>query len=178
MEPIIVQNQVNKTLTFLKGMLAYRFFRRMPKFKSKLIHAVTNMLAMGFAITGLVTIVLKADATDYNTSHAWLGIAIITFYVSQWLLGFVSFLFPKFGEGTRRAYLAYHRFWGVCIFVMSCANVLLMIGDHEASSVSKSQQPKIYSKLMTINGFMASVVMFCVLIVSLVTPGEFARPAE
>jgi hypothetical protein len=147
----------------------------MTKFKSKLIHAVTNMLAMGFGMTGFVAIVLKADAFDYYFSHAWLGIAILAFYVSQWLVGFASFLFPKFGEGARRAYLAYHRFWGVCIFVMSCANVLIIIGDHEAG---KAKEPRNFNKLMVINGFMASIVAFCVLIVSLVIPSEFARPAE
>jgi cytochrome b-561 len=150
----------------------------MPKFKAKLIHAVTNLLAAGFAITGLVVIVFKASATDYNIGHAWLGIAILAFYMSQWLVGFVSFMYPQMAERTHQAYLAYHRFWGVCIFVMSCGNALIMIGDREAGLVDDSQQMRTFSEMLVINSFMASIVAFFVLLVSLVTPREFARPDQ
>jgi hypothetical protein len=150
-----------------------------PKHHIKVAHGVLNMLALAFAITGLIaiTIMPKNMMPDFHSAHSWIGITIITFYSLQWLLGFTGFLYPKFGEGTRRAYLAYHRFWGVCIFVMACGNSVLILGYYTALYAhTKNLFATVSGESLLINLFAGSIVVYGVLLVSVVTPDEYARP--
>lgn len=45
----------------------------------------------------------------------------ISFSLFQYLIGFMAFLFPKFGDNVRKIYLQLHVFFGIVILVMSVA---------------------------------------------------------
>jgi cytochrome b-561 len=81
-------------------MLLYRVFRNVEKIYVKLAHALVQVLALLFA-----AIALKAVFDSHNLAsppipnlyslHSWFGITAIILFISQWVLGFVSFLYPK-----------------------------------------------------------------------------------
>jgi cytochrome b-561 len=153
----------------------------MPKLKAKLVHALTNILGLCFLVTGLTAIIIRPKSAllpDFRTTHSWQGLTVVVFYATQWLLGFVSFLYPKLGEGMRRAYLAYHRFWGVCIFVMACGNALLIIGYFYSGYTNTGVYAPIQNQGLMINLFMVSLVVYALAVVSLVAPAEYARPPD
>jgi len=94
-------------------------------------------------------------------------------------MGFVSFLFPTLSDALRKRYLPHHKFWGLAVFVMCCAAALM--GITEKAFFALKANPS-YSQLpaegVLLNFFGMSIVVYCVLIVYLVTKHEYKRPPE
>lgn len=111
---------------------------------------------MQIAVLVFASIALKAVFDSHNKAakpvpnlyslHSWVGLITVIFFASQWLAGFVSFLFPKLNESIRRWYLPHHRYGGIAIFVMCCATALMGITEKAFFSMPSRYEMKIYSK--------------------------------
>lgn len=122
------------------ALLVYRLFRNVTKIYIKILHVVLHVAALIFS-----SIALKAVFDSHNlvlvpipnlySIHSWVGLSAFILFGLQWVLGFVSFLFPKLSEGFRRFYLPHHKFWGVVIFAMCCATCLMGITEKFIFSV-------------------------------------------
>jgi len=114
---------------FLQGeaLLAFRLYRHETKIFSKFLHLLTHALAISVISVGLAAIVnhknINNNAHMY-TFHAWVGVALVACYGSQYIIGFVSFIFPKTSPSARRAIMPFHRYFGASIFGVACAQVL------------------------------------------------------
>jgi len=90
---------------------------------NKVFHMATNTLAVIVSSTGLAVIVKYKNRYDpiygFYSLHSWLGIGAFSAFCAQYTLGFLSFFFPKFSESTRRAFLPYHKYFGLCLYIMT-----------------------------------------------------------
>ncbi len=90
------------------AILLYRTFRQTPKLIVKIFHAVLLIVSLIFAAVGLAAIIRSKDLqkrAHFMTYHSWLGLTTIILFVFQWILGFVSFLFPQLSLGFRKGYM-------------------------------------------------------------------------
>ncbi len=125
-----------------KAILVYRLLRNTTKLYVKILHGVIHVAVLVFA-----AIALKAVFDSHNKNpkpipnlyslHSWVGLTAIILFGLQWVMGFVSFLFPKLSDALRRSYLPHHKFWGITIFALCCAAALMGITEKALFSVKK-----------------------------------------
>ncbi|XP_041367784.1 transmembrane ascorbate-dependent reductase CYB561-like [Gigantopelta aegis] len=169
-------------MIFLYGdaILAYRVFRNDNKLYIKILHACLHVSALIFASVGLKAVfdshnLAKDPKPNLYSLHSWLGLTTVILFSSQWVIGFVSFLWPKVGMGLRRRLMPYHVFFGVAILCFACATCLMGITEKAIWSM-----PKDYSKKPA-EGILANclgliLVAVVTLIVYLVSRFEYKRP--
>ena len=123
-------------------MLVYKIFPNTKKIIIKILHAILHVGVMAFAIAGLIA---AFDSHNKKTTpipnmyslHSWIGLSAVILFGLQWVAGFVSFLFPRLSDGLRAAYLSYHKYWGIAIFVMVIAAALMGITEKAFFSLGK-----------------------------------------
>ena len=100
-----------------------------------------HIFAFIFSVVGLKAVFDSHDLAkpapipNLYSLHSWFGITVVILFSLQWVIGFVSFLYPKLSEGIRKAYLPAHRLWGIIIFIMACATALMGITEKAIFSV-------------------------------------------
>jgi cytochrome b-561 len=122
--------------------LVYRLFKNVKKIYVKILHVILHAGALIFSSIGLKAVFdshnLKVPPTpNFYSTHSWIGILTFGLFVAQWILGFITFLFPKLSENIRRWYLPHHKFWGLVVFCMSCATALMGITEKFIFSVKE-----------------------------------------
>lgn len=170
-------------MIFLYGdaILVYRLFKDTTKIAVKILHGVMHIAVLVFA-----SIALKAVFDSHNLAatpipnmyslHSWVGLSAVILFGLQWVLGFVSFLFPKMSDALRKRYLPHHKFWGLTVFIMCCAAALMGITEKAIFALKNySQLP---NEAALLNCFGMSIVLYCGLIVYIVTKEEYKRPAD
>jgi len=172
-------------MIFLYGdaILVYRLFKDTNKMTVKILHGLIHIAVLVFA-----SIALKAVFDSHNKAanpvpnmyslHSWIGLSAVVLFGLQWVLGFASFLFPKMSDALRRRYLPHHKFWGLTVFVMCCASALMGITEKALFSLKEPAYKDKPAEGTLLNCFGMSIVIYCVLIVYLVTKHEYRRPAE
>lgn len=68
------------------AILVYRVFSKERKVLVKLLHAVMQTVAFGFAVTGLVAVFSthnEAGIANMYSIHSWIGIATVTMFAMQ-----------------------------------------------------------------------------------------------
>jgi len=99
---------------------------------NKVFHMATNTLALIVSSTGLA-VILKCKTFypnyEFYSIHSWLGIGAFSGFCAQYVLGFTSFFFPKFSESTRRAFLPYHKYVGLCLYFMTLLTLATGVMD-------------------------------------------------
>jgi len=171
---------IGMVFLYADGILAYRVFRNDRKVLIKVLHAVLHIGALIFASVGLKAVFdshnLKTPPSNNMYSlHSWIGMFVIVCFGVQWVLGFMSFLWPKFGIAFRSNYMSYHRFWGVCLLILATATALMGITEKALFSKSYSAEG---SEGVLINCLGVALVTFTGLVVYLVTKPEYSRPQE
>jgi cytochrome b-561 len=153
LKPVLKKNGLATTLNMifcmiyfflsnLKAILIYRIFPRTKKIIVKIVHAVLQVGVMAFAITALIAAFDSHNKRDQPipnmySLHSWVGLVAVILFSLQWVIGFVSFLFPKLSDGLRAAYLPHHKFWGLAIFTLICAAALMGITEKAFFSLPK-----------------------------------------
>jgi cytochrome b-561 len=108
----------------------------------KILHGLIQVTVLIFGSIGLKAVFdshnlpVKPIPNLYSI-HSWIGLAAVILFGINWVLGFVSFLFPKLSEAVRRTYLPYHRFFGIVIFVLCCTAALMGITEKAFFSLPK-----------------------------------------
>jgi len=106
------------------AMMAYRSVAATHDVQ-KIFHMFLNLLAICLGIIGICAVFKFHDmikTVDVYSLHSWIGIATITLYCLQWLIGFVSFMFPKASGRTRSRISPLHAMGGRALLYMAvCA---------------------------------------------------------
>ena len=129
-QPYNLKLKIKFIFIFLPLFLAIVLFRLLSMCKKicvKIAHALIQVLVLVLVIIGLLSVLQSHKIGKYDdfwSMHSWLGIVTIALFFMQWIVGFVSFLYPKLKEGSRASYLVYHKFFGLAIFVYSCSSCL------------------------------------------------------
>ena len=90
------------------GIILYRTFPKTKKLLVKIFHGFVLISSLVFAAVGLAAIIRTknlAQRPHFFTYHSWIGITTLTLFVFQWILGFISFLFPQLSLSFRQFYL-------------------------------------------------------------------------
>ena len=112
----------------------------MNKFYVKIFHALLQVVVLLLVIIGLTSVFLAHRIGNYEnvySIHSWLGLTTIGLFLLQWIIGFAMFLFPKFRDDIRKNYLPHHRFFGLAIFIYSCATSLMGLAETSIYDVKK-----------------------------------------
>ena len=173
-------------LVFLygNGMLIYRVFRYGAKKTLKVIHA--SIMLTSFI---LMVIALKAvfDSNNYNTDkngepdplphmktlHSWMGIITATLFTTQWMIGYVMFLAPlNIASTIKSFYLSIHNWFGLFIFILACATVLLGVAEENIyKGFDMRDGPEGY--MMNVTSLL--IIIFCALVTFLSINTKYKR---
>ncbi|XP_008179951.1 cytochrome b reductase 1-like isoform X1 [Acyrthosiphon pisum] len=164
---------------FANSILHYRTFRSLKKRDLKNHHAIIH----GFII---VLVLLAGWASfashmysnppipDLYSLHSWLGVVTISMFLSQFVSGFVSFLFPGIAAQYKEAVMPYHIFFGIFNFVLAIATSVL--GFSEKLFFVLEDKYKTYPKEGLFGNFIGLLCIFYGgLVVFMVTKPEFKR---
>lgn len=163
---------------YADGILAYRVFRNDRKLYIKILHASMHVAALIFASVGL-----KAVFDSHNNSgfanlyslHSWLGLTVVIAFGLQWVLGFFAYLSPWIGQGVKRFYMPYHRFWGATLLALAGATALLGITEN-AIFKFKDEYAMKSAQAILVNFLGVFIIAFVVLVIYLVTKPDYRRP--
>ena len=109
------------------AILVYRVLRKERKPKLKIIHASLNGISLVLAAFGFYCVLdfhNKANIPNFYSLHSWLGIITMSLFISQYVSGFMTFLFPGFTDQYRRWLMPYHVAVGISTFVLSIGKEL------------------------------------------------------
>jgi len=164
------------------GILIYRLARNERKSKLKVAHATVMGCATIFACLGLKAVfdshsLAKPLPIPHTYSlHSWCGMLTIILAVTQWLLGFITFLWPGLASHLRTTFLPLHIFTGLSVFVL--AGVTALMGLTEKAFFRLKDNGQYQAKggegaLINMMGLL--VVVFCVSVMVLVSKSSFRR---
>ncbi|XP_060196419.1 ascorbate-specific transmembrane electron transporter 2-like [Lycium barbarum] len=88
----------------------------------KLYHMILHLIALVAGIIGVYAVFKYHDESGIPhmyTFHSWIGLSTITLFGLQWLLSFLTFLFPGARTSTRSRVVPWHALMGIIIFFMA-----------------------------------------------------------
>lgn len=111
---------------YAEAILVYKTLNG-PKKTKKLVHLILQAIAFLFLLLGVWAAYkfhIDLGIDNFYSFHSWLGIATVILFFVQWIAGFVSFWTQSVGPSTRAAYLPWHVFLGLFIFVLAIVTAL------------------------------------------------------
>ncbi|KAL3320761.1 hypothetical protein Ciccas_000551 [Cichlidogyrus casuarinus] len=167
------------SLVFFYGdaILLYRVCRRYRKWPVKVAHAIVNFSALIFAIIGVT-----AAFTSHNLNkipnlyslHSWIGLLTFLLFISQWVLSFLTFLYPGGSDAMRARMMPVHKYLG--LFLFFCSLVSAISGITEKNFFSKDPAYSLLQPREMAGNFIGMLVMlFGGLVFYLVHNDEYKR---
>ncbi|XP_026815643.1 ascorbate-specific transmembrane electron transporter 1-like isoform X1 [Rhopalosiphum maidis] len=164
---------------FANSILHYRTFRNYNKRDLKNQHAIIHgcvivlVLLAGWA-SYASHIYSNPPIPNFYSLHSWLGIVTILMFLSQFISGFVSFMYPGIAAQYKEAVMPYHIFFGIFNFILAVATSVL--GFSEKLIFALDKEYKNYPKEGMFGNFLGLLsVLYCGLVVYLVTKPEYKR---
>lgn len=169
------------SLVYLYGtaILTYRLLRHEKKKTLKLIHAVVLGLATVVACLGLKAVFdshsyAEPPVPHLYSLHSWMGLSAVALAVVQWVLGFISFLWPGLASHFRLVFLPVHTSLGVAIFLLACGSALLGLTEKAIWTLGpKWQEKSAEGSLVNMMGVL--LLLFAGLVMVLVSKASFRR---
>ncbi|CAI9581970.1 unnamed protein product [Staurois parvus] len=128
-------------MVFLCGdaLLVYRVFRHETKRATKILHGALHILAMIISLVGIIAVFQfhkkKKNIPDMYSLHSWLGIATFSFYILQWIIGFIMFFVPGVSYAYKSRVKPLHAFFGMGLLVTSISTCLLGLTEKVLFSI-------------------------------------------
>lgn len=107
------------------AILTYRLFPSQAKYKLKLIHASINSIVLILSWIALYSVIdfhNKKYIPNFYSLHSWIGLITIILFNTQFIFGFITFLYPGLSGSYRQMLLSYHVFAGLAIFICSAGS--------------------------------------------------------
>ncbi|KAL5995531.1 hypothetical protein ACLOJK_025594 [Asimina triloba] len=106
--------------------MAYKIIPAEKHGFGKLVHMILLLSTVVMGVIGIYAVFKYHDriqVPQMATLHSWTGIATITLFGFQWLLGFVIFMFPKAPRQMRAKLAPWHAFIGLALFLMGICSI-------------------------------------------------------
>lgn len=171
-------------LVFLYGdaILMFRILRTENKTAVKVIHLLMQALALicaCIAIKAVFTFHTVQGFPHLYSLHSWVGLTAFSLFALQWIVGFISFFFPRLREELRTAYLPLHRYFGIAIFATAVAAALIGINEKLFFMYSGTDGAAAYASRpggAYVGNFLAFfIVIFALIVGYLVTNTKYQR---
>ncbi|XP_074040176.1 transmembrane ascorbate-dependent reductase CYB561 isoform X2 [Leptinotarsa decemlineata] len=166
---------------YSQSMLVYRSLRHVPKMKLKIIHASLHGLAFILSVIGL-----KAAFDSHNlvdppkpnlySLHSWIGLATVIIFALQFLIGFLSFLYPGISINLRKALMPVHTSFGIGCFILAIVTTLTGVTEKVLWTLSTDYQ-KYPSEGILINLIGVFTVFYGVMVLYMVNEMDYKRVA-
>ncbi|XP_042409658.1 probable ascorbate-specific transmembrane electron transporter 1 [Zingiber officinale] len=114
----------------IMGSEATMCFRALPWSKqvNKCIHLILHGLALVLGAVGISAAFKfhnELGISNLYSLHSWLGLGTISLYGIQWILGFVTFLFPGASGSLKATFLPWHAVFGVFVYLLGIVSAEL-----------------------------------------------------
>ncbi|KAJ0985743.1 hypothetical protein J5N97_004099 [Dioscorea zingiberensis] len=106
-----------------EAILAHRWLRGWSPAARKSMHLGMQGAALGFGLLGIWA-KFKAGVgilTNFYSLHSWMGLACVSLFAAQWVVGFMSFWHRGEGRRTRTMVLPWHVFVGLYTYSLAVA---------------------------------------------------------
>jgi len=151
---------------YSQAIMVYRVFPHFKKINLKIAHACLHIIAILFAGIALGA-VFSSMSMHIQSLHSFCGIVTVGLFIAQYIVGFISFLFPGLPMSLRSKIITFHVYFGIIIFLM--AVITAMMGASGKSWGNEKITPLLYKS------FGVSVFLLAVTVLYLVTKPEYKR---
>ncbi|VVC45775.1 Cytochrome b561/ferric reductase transmembrane [Cinara cedri] len=161
------------------SILHYRTFSNHQKQSLKIQHSVIHgyviVLVLLAACAALISHVYASPPIpNFYSLHSWLGIFTIVMFLSQFISGLVSFLYPGASIKYKEIMMPYHIYFGVFIFVL--AVITAVTGFSEKLIFALDKEYKKFPQEGIFGNFLGLLcILYGGLVVYMVTKPEFKR---
>ena len=158
------------------GLLIFRTLRNRNKYRLKQLHALLNgcvIVLGGLGSAAAIVYHHQANIAHFYSLHSWLGIATWILYLSQFIIGFYSFLAPGASYKTRSFLLPFHRYIGAATFALAIATSLCGLNEKAIFSLPNYSQLPAAGILINVSALL--LILYASLVVYCVTKPEFKR---
>lgn len=141
-------------------------------------HALINITAFICAVIGLVAVFDAHNSSNppkpnLYSLHSWIGLAAVILFASQYLFGFIFYMYPTMPTQLRVSFMPLHVFFGVFGFIMCVAAALMGITEMITTGVPDFNQLPAIAQIYNILGLF--IAIFAGLVIFLVTDARFKR---
>ncbi|CAG9772189.1 unnamed protein product [Ceutorhynchus assimilis] len=164
---------------YSQAILTYRTGRSKPKMKLKLLHGGLHLLAFVCSV-----IALKAVFDSHNLAsppmanlyslHSWIGLLTVIIFSTQFLAGFLSFLYPGISPSLRKAIMPVHVVVGTSAFVMAIVSALTGLNEKAIFTLSDNYK-NFVPEAFVFNFIGLIVVLYGLLVLYLVHDPMYKR---
>ncbi|KAM5136042.1 transmembrane ascorbate-dependent reductase CYB561 isoform 1-T3 [Mantella aurantiaca] len=167
-------------MVFLCGdaLLVYRVFRHETKRATKILHGALHLMALIISLVGIIAVFQfhkKNNIPDMYSLHSWLGITAFSFYILQWILGFIMFFVPGVAFSFKSRFKPLHVFFGIGLLVTTIATCLIGLTEKVLFSI-QNEYSQLPAEGVLINVLGLLLVAFGMVIVYILTREEWRRP--
>lgn len=172
------------SLIFLysQSILIYRTYRNTLKRKLKLLHASLHLLAFIFAVIGLKAVFDSHNFAKPNpipnlyTLHSWIGLITVIIFSFQYVIGFITFLYPGLAKTLRQTMMPVHVAFGIGGFVLALISAMTGLME-KAIWALDTNYSKYSSESILVNIMGLFIVAYGVLVIYLVNEVDYKRHA-
>ncbi|XP_015363666.1 PREDICTED: cytochrome b561-like isoform X2 [Diuraphis noxia] len=164
---------------FANSILHYRTFRSLKKRDLKNQHAIIHgciivLVLLGGWASFASHLYSNPPIPNLYTLHSWVGVVTISMFLSQFVSGVVSFLYPGIAAEYREAVMPYHIFFGIFNFILAIATSVLGLCEKLIFALDKEY--KHFPKEGLFGNFLGLLFIFYGgLVVYMVTKPDFKR---
>lgn len=163
---------------YSQSILAYRTGRNFQKKTLKTTHAILNFIILVLAIAGVKAVFdshndAQPPKPNLYSMHSWIGLLTVILFVLQFLIGFISFLWPGASKALRSALLPFHVVAGTAGFFMACVTALMGLTEQALWNITGYNQHVFEGNLFNFIGLL--IVIFGFMTIHMVTNENYQR---
>jgi hypothetical protein len=147
-------------LALLHGILAWRLYQIHSHNLLKSIHVISNVIASGFIVFGLWSIITIHSSPHLLSVHSWLGVCTAGLTALQLLIALILYLTPGVPIAWRLSCLPYHALFGQLVLI--CGILTILSGLTNFLSLN-AKTIKFNSREMIIGNSVGIIVFACLL---------------
>lgn len=128
----------------------------------KRVHLMLHGIALLLGAVGIYAVFKyhnESKIPNLYSLHSWVGLGTFILYGIQWIIGFVTFFFPKASVTARQSIVPWHAILGLFIYILAVGNAQLGFIEKLTFLQLLSGLGKYGSEALLIN-FTALVVIF------------------
>jgi cytochrome b-561 len=141
----------------------------------------TAILSGAFGITAAIKshTLKRPDAIpNFYSVHSWLGLLVICLVLTQFSLGFLAYIAPKWSQPNKEAFGAVHAYLGLSTFLGGLATMLVGIQE-KTTFVQAFAKPEVSAAVMRLPAFIGlCIVLYAVAVLFHHAPSAQSRNQE
>ncbi|KAE9542971.1 hypothetical protein AGLY_002882 [Aphis glycines] len=157
-------------------------FRNTTKRKLKMQHASIHSCIIIFGVLGIWTglnsnLIANPPIPKFYSLHSWLGIITVIMFLSQFISGLISFLYPEIAMKYKEAVMPYHIIFGVLTFALSIVTSVLGFSEKIIFAVNQ-QHGHLLTEGLFLNCVGIVLIFYGALVVYILVKPKYKRSSK